>query len=64
MKAIPVSDAVGMVLGHGVTRIIPEKEIGLAPRKGHIIRHEKIPEFLSMGKENIFMFDMAPQTNR
>ena len=60
MKAIPVADAVGMVLGHDVTRIIPGKEKGPAFRKGHIIRQEEIPEFLSMGKENIFVFDMAP----
>lgn len=60
MKAIPVADAVGMVLGHDVTRIIPGKEKGPAFKKGHIIREEEIPEFLSMGKENIFVFDMAP----
>jgi molybdenum cofactor synthesis domain-containing protein len=60
MKAVPVTDAVGMVLGHDVTRIIPGKEKGPAFRKGHIIRREEIPEFLSMGKENIFVFDMAP----
>ena len=60
MKAIPVADAVGMVLGHDVTRIIPGKEKGAAFRKGHIIRQEEIPEFLSMGKENIFVFDMTP----
>lgn len=60
MKAIPVAEAVGMVLGHDVTRIIPGKEKGPAFRKGHIIREEEIPEFLSMGKENIFVFDMTP----
>ena len=60
MKAIPVAEAVGMVLGHDVTRIIPGKEKGPAFRKGHIIREEEIPEFLSMGKENIFVLDLAP----
>jgi molybdenum cofactor synthesis domain-containing protein len=60
MKAIPVADAVGMVLGHDVTRIIPGREKGPAFRKGHIIREEEIPEFLSMGKANIFVLDMTP----
>jgi molybdenum cofactor synthesis domain-containing protein len=60
MKAIPVAEAVGMVLGHDVTRIIPGKEKGPAFRKGHIIREEEIPEFLSMGKKNIFVLDMPP----
>ena len=60
MKAIPVADAVGMVLGHDMTRIIPGKEKGPAFRKGHIIREEEIPEFLSMGKEKIYVLDMQP----
>jgi hypothetical protein len=60
MKAIPVAEAVGMVLGHDVTRIIPGKEKGPAFRKGHIIREEEIPEFLSIGKENIYVLDLPP----
>jgi molybdenum cofactor synthesis domain-containing protein len=60
MKAIPVADAIGMVLGHDVTRIVPGKEKGPAFRKGHIIRKEEIPAFLNMGKENIFVLDMGP----
>ena len=60
MKAIPVADAVGMVLGHDVTRIVPGKEKGAAFKKGHIIRKEEIPAFLNMGKENIFVIDMVP----
>lgn len=59
MKSIPVTEAVGMVLGHDVTRIIPGKEKGPAFRKGHIIRKEEIPVFLDMGKENIFVIDLA-----
>ena len=60
MKAIPVTDAVGMVLGHDVTRIIPGKEKGPAFKKGHIIREEEIPAFLDMGKENLFVIDLGP----
>ncbi len=60
MKAIPVAEAVGMVLGHDVTRIIPGKEKGPAFKKGHIIRQEEIRDFLRMGKENIFVLDLHP----
>jgi len=56
MKSIPVADAVGMVLGHDVTRIVPGKE------KGHIIREEEIPLFLDIGKEHIFVLDLGPGT--
>ncbi|BBO84875.1 molybdopterin biosynthesis protein [Desulfosarcina ovata subsp. sediminis] len=59
MKAIPVTEAVGMVLGHDVTRIIPGQEKGPAFRKGHIIREDEIPAFLDMGKANIFVLDLS-----
>jgi molybdenum cofactor synthesis domain-containing protein len=57
LKAIPVIDAVGMVLGHDVTRIIPGKEKGPAFRRGHIIQAQDIPDFLDIGKEHIYVFD-------
>ena len=60
MKAIPVANAVGMVLGHDVTRIVPVKEKGPAFKKGHIIQREEIPDFLDMRKENIFVLDLGP----
>ncbi|BBO91789.1 hypothetical protein [Desulfosarcina ovata] len=56
MKAIPVTEAVGMVLGHDVTRIIPGQKKGPAFRKGHFVREEEIPAFLDMGKANIFAY--------
>jgi molybdenum cofactor synthesis domain-containing protein len=62
MKSIPVADAVGMVLGHDVTRIVPGKEKGPAFKKGHIIREEEIPLFLDIGKEHIFVLDLGPGT--
>lgn len=58
MKSIPVADAVGMVLGHDVTRIVPGREKGPAFRKGHIIQTEEIPVLLDMGKANIFVLDL------
>jgi hypothetical protein len=60
MKAIPVTEAVGLVLGHDVTRIVPGQEKRPVFRKGHIIREEEIPAFLDIGKENIFVFELKP----
>ena len=60
MKAIPVSDAVGSMLGHDVTRIVPGKHKGPAFRKGHIIREEDIPALLEIGKEHIYVLDLEP----
>jgi len=54
MKMIPVKEAVGMVLVHDITEIIPDKFKGAAFKKGHVIKEEDIPRLLNMGKEHIF----------
>ena len=59
MKTVPVESAVGMVLGHDVTQIIPGKVKGPAFRKGRIIQAEDIPKLLDMGKRNIYVFDLT-----
>jgi hypothetical protein len=60
IQAIPIHQAVGCVLAHDVTRIIPGQEKGPAFKKGHIIRREEIPEFLKIGKERIYVLDLKP----
>lgn len=57
MKAIPVADSVGMVLSHDLTKIVPGKFKGPAFKKGHVIQPEDIPVLLSMGKDNIYIWD-------
>lgn len=57
MKIIPVEDAVGMVLAHDMTEIIPGKSKGAAFKKGHIIKEEDIPRLLNMGKEHIYIIE-------
>ena len=59
MKAIPVHEAVGTVLGHDITRIVPGEGKGTAFRKGHVITREDIPGLLTVGKEHIFVFDLS-----
>ena len=60
IRAIPIQEAVGCVLAHDITRIIPGREKGPAFKKGHIIRAEEIPEFLKIGKERIYVLDLEP----
>ncbi|MBQ6400966.1 MAG: molybdopterin-binding protein [Firmicutes bacterium] len=57
MKKIRTEDAVGHVLCHDMTRIIPGEFKGPAFRKGHIIREEDIPVLLSMGKEHLYVWE-------
>jgi hypothetical protein len=58
MKKIRIEDAVGMVLGHDVTQIIPGKYMGPRFKRGHLIRQGDIPEFLKIGKEHIYVMDL------
>lgn len=58
MKSVPVEEAVGMVLCHDLTKIVPGEFKGAAFKKGHIIEEEDIPKLLDMGKRNIFVWEM------
>lgn len=57
MKKVKVEDAVGMVLGHDLTKIVPGGFKGAAFKKGYIIREEDIEILKSMGKYHIFVID-------
>lgn len=58
MKVIKTEDAVGMVLCHDMTQIIPGEYKDARFRKGHIVTKEDIPVLLSMGKENLYVWEM------
>lgn len=58
MKVIKTEDAVGHVLCHDMTQIVPGKYKDARFRKGHIVTEEDIPVLLSMGKENLYVWEM------
>lgn len=58
MKKVNVENAVGMVLCHDMTQIIPGQFKDARFRKGHIITKEDIPVLISMGKKNIFVYEV------
>ena len=60
MKLIRTEDAVGQVLCHDVTQILPGEFKGPRFRKGHIIQPEDIPVLLSIGKENLYVWEKTP----
>ncbi|KJS87192.1 MAG: hypothetical protein JM58_05150 [Peptococcaceae bacterium BICA1-8] len=62
MEKIRVEDAVGMVLCHDITKIVPNEFKGRAFKKGHIISIQDIPELLKLGKEHIYI--MKPCENQ
>ena len=57
MKLIRTEDAVGQVLCHDITQIIPGVTKDAVFRKGHIVRKEDIPVLLSVGKDNIYVWE-------
>ena len=57
MKLIKTVDAAGHVLCHDITRIIPGSEKGPVFKKGHIVTEEDIPVLLSVGKENLYVWE-------
>ena len=57
MKLIKTQDAVGHILCHDVTQIIRGVTKDAKFRKGHIIREEDIDVLLSMGKENLYIWE-------
>ncbi|MBN2419479.1 MAG: molybdopterin-binding protein [Deltaproteobacteria bacterium] len=56
-KSIPLQEAVGMMLAHDMTQILPGEFKGPAFKKGHIIKQEDVSQLLDMGKQNIYAFD-------
>ena len=57
MKLMRTEDAVGQVLCHDITQIIRGVTKDAVFRKGHIIREEDIPVLLSVGKDNIYVWE-------
>ncbi|MFF2157557.1 molybdopterin-binding protein [Paenibacillus chitinolyticus] len=59
LREVKVEDAIGLVLAHDLTRIIPGEFKGRLFRKGHQISEEDIPALLSIGKEHIYVLELA-----
>lgn len=57
MKEMKTVDAVGQVLCHDITQIIRGVTKDARFRKGHVITAEDIPVLLSLGKENIYVWE-------
>ena len=57
MKEIRTEDAVGQVLCHDITQIIPGVVKDARFRKGHVVTEEDIPVLLSLGKEHLYIWE-------
>lgn len=59
MKEVHVREAVGLRLAHDLTRIVPGEFKGRIFQKGYMIREEDIPVLLDIGKEHIYVLELA-----
>lgn len=57
MRLMKTQDAVGQVLCHDITQIIKGVTKDAVFRKGHIITEEDIPVLLSVGKDNVYIWE-------
>lgn len=60
MKLVKTQEAVGHVLCHDITRIIPGVSKGPVFRKGHVVQKEDIPILLNVGKEHLYIWEREP----
>lgn len=56
---VKVEDAVGKVLGHDITKIVPGEYKGPAFKKGHIIQPEDIFYLKQIGKDHIYLIELT-----
>lgn len=60
LREVKVEDAIGMILPHDLTQILPGEFKGRLFRKGHQVTGADIPALLSIGKEHIYVMELQP----
>ena len=59
VKKIPVEQAVGMVVPHDLTEIVPGVKKAPAFKKGHVIAESDIPHLKCIGKNHIHVLELS-----
>jgi len=57
LKKVKAEEAIGKVLAHDITEIIPGKKKDVAFKRGTVIAHKDIERLLNLGKRYVFVFD-------
>ncbi|MFC5531575.1 molybdopterin-binding protein [Cohnella yongneupensis] len=59
VREVRTEDAIGMVLAHDLTQILPGQFKGRLFRKGHVVAPEDISRLKDIGKENLYVIELA-----
>lgn len=57
LKKVKLDKAIGLTIGHDMTKVIPGKFKGPMFRRGHVITKDDLPELRLMGKEHIYVIE-------
>ncbi|MBP2640279.1 MAG: molybdopterin-binding protein [Firmicutes bacterium] len=60
IRKVRTEDAVGMIIGHDLSKIVPGEYKGPLFKKGHVICDEDIPHLKNIGKDHIYLIDLLP----
>lgn len=60
LREVKVEDAIGLVLAHDLTQIVPGSFKGRLFRKGHRVAADDIPKLKDIGKEHLYVMELAP----
>ncbi|MDG0790743.1 molybdopterin-binding protein [Cohnella ginsengisoli] len=60
LREVKVEDAVGLTLAHDLTQILPGSFKGRLFSKGHRVTAEDIPKLKDIGKEHLYVIELAP----
>ncbi|WP_217594937.1 molybdopterin-binding protein [Cohnella sp. GbtcB17] len=60
LREVKVEDAVGLTLAHDLTQIVPGTFKGRLFSKGHRVTADDIPKLKDIGKEHLYVIELAP----
>lgn len=60
-RVVELKDAVGLVLAHDITEIIPGQYKGAAFKKGHIVSPIDLDHLARLGKRHLYVLEVGPE---
>ncbi|MFH1057645.1 MAG: molybdopterin-binding protein [Pseudomonadota bacterium] len=59
-RLVKLQDAVGLILAHDITEVVPGQKKGPAFRKGHVVTAGDLAHLARLGKHNLYVLSIGP----